>query len=94
MTSRITEITLALDLGHKGHFNAESALSKSGVIPPEGVKGFEIDRKRLYEDNESFDARVEDVPGGERVVYERTGPQNAQLSIIIYFHYHPEAIRD
>lgn len=88
MASRVTQITVAVSLGQKGHISPERVLNQAGVIAPEGIKGFEVDRKRLCEDNEDFDAHVENTVAGESIVYERTGPEDAQLSVIIYYHYH------
>lgn len=87
MRSYPCEITLSLAVADSGTCTAAQALNWANVTIDEGAK-FEIDRKRLYEDNEGFDAKVGGVVNGEEVVHwERTGPAESKLGIIIYIHY-------
>lgn len=84
--NRITEITVAVEAGHEGHFSAEGALSAAGIIITDPVT-YEIDRKRLYEDNEGFEPSVKEYDGVEFVHYERNSDGIESLSVVIYIHY-------
>jgi hypothetical protein len=78
-------VSLAFD-GTSGKITAERALNQAGVVLEEGAK-FEIDRKRLCEHNDEYEAKVEMEFGNEVVYWNRTGVAGAKLGIIIYIHY-------
>ncbi len=85
--NRIKEITVDVDVGHKGHFTAEAAINGAGVIVTDPVV-YEVDRKRLHEDNEGFEVSIEVHDRMEHIHYERScGPDSATLSVIINLHY-------
>lgn len=86
--TRVTEITIGVDAHRQGRFSAPSALHEAGITIPQ-AKYFEIDRRRLCEDNECYDAKVDVVQGVEFVDYERnTDADDVELlSLIITVHY-------
>lgn len=86
--TRVTEITIGVDAQAKGHFTAPAALHEAGITIPQ-AKYFEIDYKRLCEDNECYDSRIERIDNVEHVHYERnTDAEEVELlSLIITVHY-------
>ena len=87
-STRVTEITVGVAAEAKGHFTAAAALNQAGITIPH-AKYFEIDRRRLCEDNECYNSCIEDVDGVEHVHYEIVeGVIDPELlSVIITIHY-------
>lgn len=81
-----TEITLSLGLADSGTFTAAQALNWANVTIDDGAE-YEIDRKRLCEDNDDFDAHVEMVGKDEVVHFTRIGGGEEKLGVIIRIHY-------
>ena len=86
MRSFPCEITLSLAVADSGTVTPAQALNWANVTIDEGAR-LEIDRKRLHEDNESFDANVRMNGDDEVIHFTRTGPAEGKLAIVIYISY-------